>query len=267
MVIRAAILTKEYAAGDKLPAQSELAKHFGVARMTVQQALRVLKEEGLTVSRQGSGVFVRERNLKPVELRSFLERSFEASTVRIDFLGYTAETLHNAIAEPLDKIRAGRLTPTTIRLRLLLPDLDSLLALPVLASGAPSQSQDVRDRMREISERHINEMRKSIEELAELRLVKDASVEVKVIASSPLTKTYIINGDDVFFGYYPVRQHAVTIEGSKVEIFDPMGKDATMFHFNHDGDVESNDSILVENTREWFESLWTTIATSPLRNR
>jgi DNA-binding GntR family transcriptional regulator len=29
--------------------------------MTVQQAMRVLREEGLIVSRQGSGVFVRER--------------------------------------------------------------------------------------------------------------------------------------------------------------------------------------------------------------
>src|SRR4051794_38221054 len=59
--LRAAILTRKFQAGEKLPSQNELAERYGVARMTVQQALRLLREDGLIVSRQGSGVFVRER--------------------------------------------------------------------------------------------------------------------------------------------------------------------------------------------------------------
>lgn len=35
--------------------------------MTVQQSLRILGDENLIVSRQGSGVFVRERTGKPVD--------------------------------------------------------------------------------------------------------------------------------------------------------------------------------------------------------
>src|SRR5262249_49775963 len=39
----------------------ELAKFFGVARMTVQEAVRLLREEGFVVSQAGSGVYVRDR--------------------------------------------------------------------------------------------------------------------------------------------------------------------------------------------------------------
>jgi putative hydrolase of HD superfamily len=58
--IRAAILTSELKPGDRLPSGHELAKFFGVARMTVQQALRLLRDEGFLVSHPGSGVFVRQ---------------------------------------------------------------------------------------------------------------------------------------------------------------------------------------------------------------
>lgn len=67
--LRAAILTRQLQPGEKLPSGTELAKTYGVARMTVQQAIRVLRDEGLIVSRQGSGVFVRESTERPVELR------------------------------------------------------------------------------------------------------------------------------------------------------------------------------------------------------
>ncbi len=64
--MRAAILTRKLAQGEKLPSGSELAQRYGVARMTVQQAIRLLRDEGLIVSRQGSGVFVRERTARAI---------------------------------------------------------------------------------------------------------------------------------------------------------------------------------------------------------
>ena len=109
--LRAAILTKVFKAGDKLPSRAELAKKYEVAPMTVQNALRELRDEGLIVSRQGSGVFVRERTERPVGLRPHVERAFEADRVTIDFAGFSGETLHGIVQEPLDKIRIGRLTP------------------------------------------------------------------------------------------------------------------------------------------------------------
>src|SRR3954470_17133575 len=174
--LRAAILTKKFDAGEKLPSQAELASRYAVARMTVQQALRVLRDEGLIVSRQGSGVFVRERTERPVGLRPHVEAAFAADEVHIDFAGYTAETLNGAIQEPLDKIRAGRLTPAAIDLRLLLSDLSRPLALPAPVKQDPRADEAVRGRMSRLFERHALGVRDSIDELRELDLVRSAKV-------------------------------------------------------------------------------------------
>ncbi|WP_306512584.1 GntR family transcriptional regulator [Janibacter hoylei] len=258
--LRAAILTRKFEPGDKLPSQIELAKHYGVARMTVQQALRLLKDEGLTYSRQGSGVYARERTARPVGLRPHLEAAFEAEHVSIDFSGYTAETLHGSIAEPLDKVREGRLTPSSVRIRLLLSDMDRPLALPVAINNDPRSSSHVRSRMAGISARHAGAIAAAVDELADLGLVPETSVETRFHGSAPLFKAYIINESDVFFGYYPVVRHQVRLDGKRETIFDPMGKDAVMFQHTDDGDPDSLGSQFVSQTRDWFTSIWETIA-------
>ena len=63
--IRAAILSGELEPGAQLPTGHELAKFFGVSRMTVQTALRTLREEGFVRSRTGSGVYVRDQASLP----------------------------------------------------------------------------------------------------------------------------------------------------------------------------------------------------------
>src|SRR5947199_5619919 len=60
--LRDAILSQEFRPGDRLPSGPALASKFGVARDTARNAIRVLRDEGLVVSRQGSGVFVREQS-------------------------------------------------------------------------------------------------------------------------------------------------------------------------------------------------------------
>jgi DNA-binding GntR family transcriptional regulator len=49
----------ELAPGAKLPSRAEMKEEYGVAAMTIQNALSILKERGLIVGRQGQGVFVR----------------------------------------------------------------------------------------------------------------------------------------------------------------------------------------------------------------
>jgi periplasmic divalent cation tolerance protein len=66
--IREAIADGYYRQGDPLPSRAHLAEHFSVAPMTVQNALRVLRDEGVIVSRQGSGVFVRTVPAAPRDL-------------------------------------------------------------------------------------------------------------------------------------------------------------------------------------------------------
>ena len=47
--------------GDQLPSEVQLMDHYGVARMTVRSALRVLQAEGLITAEHGRGVYVRAR--------------------------------------------------------------------------------------------------------------------------------------------------------------------------------------------------------------
>jgi GntR family transcriptional regulator len=58
--LRAAIDAGTYVPGDRLPGENVLMGSYGVARMTARQALAALAAEGLTTTRQGVGVFVRE---------------------------------------------------------------------------------------------------------------------------------------------------------------------------------------------------------------
>ena len=57
--LREAINVGRFGPGDRLPSESELTQHYGVARMTVRQAIQELKTEGLVTSEHGRGVFVR----------------------------------------------------------------------------------------------------------------------------------------------------------------------------------------------------------------
>lgn len=59
--LRAAIGSGRIGPGEKVPSESQLMEHFGVARMTVRQALGDLRDEGLVVAEHGRGVFVRQR--------------------------------------------------------------------------------------------------------------------------------------------------------------------------------------------------------------
>ena len=259
--LRASILTKRegFEAGSKLPSGPELAKHFKVARGTVDKALDLLRNEGLIVTRQGSGSFVRERTERPVGLRPHLEAAFAQSQVTIDFAGFSSETLHNAMLEPLDKIRSGRFTPESIAVRLLLPDTTSPMAVPVLVDELKDEPA-LRERARHIARTNAAGIAHSVEVLAELGLVQSATVQVKVHRASPLFKVYILNRTEAFFGYYPVRERSATVDGDSHTFFDVTGKDTTLFHHAAGPDETSLGSQYVQQTQTWFDSVWSSIA-------
>jgi GntR family transcriptional regulator len=59
--LRAAVTRRRLREGQQLPSEAQLMTHYGVARMTVRNALRILQEEGLITAEHGRGVYVRPR--------------------------------------------------------------------------------------------------------------------------------------------------------------------------------------------------------------
>jgi GntR family transcriptional regulator len=57
--LRASIAAGEFRPGEKLPSGRDLSRRYGVALMTMQRAITLLRDEGLVASYQGRGVFVR----------------------------------------------------------------------------------------------------------------------------------------------------------------------------------------------------------------
>jgi 5'-deoxynucleotidase YfbR-like HD superfamily hydrolase/DNA-binding transcriptional regulator YhcF (GntR family) len=64
--IRAAILNGELQPAERLPTTDELAELFGVAKLTVGSAVRLLRDEGYLTSRPGAGVWVSGQATLPV---------------------------------------------------------------------------------------------------------------------------------------------------------------------------------------------------------
>lgn len=59
--LRTQIVAGEFPPGDKLPTESRLTDLYGVSRTVVREAIATLAADGMVESRQGAGVFVRER--------------------------------------------------------------------------------------------------------------------------------------------------------------------------------------------------------------
>jgi GntR family transcriptional regulator len=57
--LRDAIERGRLTEGERLPSEAQLIDHYGVARMTVRNAIQILQTEGLVVAEHGRGVFVR----------------------------------------------------------------------------------------------------------------------------------------------------------------------------------------------------------------
>ncbi len=85
-------------------------------------------------------------------------------------------------------------------------------------------------------------------------------MQIRVHKCAPLFKLYILNNEEAFFGFYPVREHTVTLKGEQRSIYDLMGKDALLFHQEATEDETAAGTLYVRQAREWFESMWQTIS-------
>ncbi|MEO1193339.1 MAG: FadR/GntR family transcriptional regulator [Pseudomonadota bacterium] len=103
--LRRAILDGTYAYRERLPAERDLAQHYGASRSTVREALRQLEEGRLVTRRVGSGTFVCYRSSSETDDVAERTSPLELTEVRIAVEPQMARlaTLH-ATQRDLDRL-------------------------------------------------------------------------------------------------------------------------------------------------------------------
>jgi hypothetical protein len=137
---------------------------------------------------------------------------------------------------------------------MLLPDTSRPMVLPCRADDL-SDDPDYRARAHRLTARHAHAILDTVNELASLSLVQQADAQIRAHPCPPLFKLYILNGEELFFGFYPIIKHAIPLASGPRDIYDLMGKDAVVFHHSvHSG--HPADAPYVEQARSWFTSMW-----------
>jgi hypothetical protein len=187
-------------------------------------------------------------------LRPYIEHAFTAEHVAIDFAGFSGETLHGVVQEPLDKIRTGEIKPAGVSIRMLLPDTTRPMAVPCRVEDL-ADDPDYRARMHQITGRHAYAILETVQELARLGRIREASTEIRAYQVPPLFKLYLLNGDEAFFGLYPLVEHKIPFPDGSHPVYDLMGKDAVVFrHSKTTGDAA--EAQFVDQAQGWFDSMW-----------
>ncbi|MCI5109451.1 MAG: FadR family transcriptional regulator [Marivita sp.] len=107
--LKSRITRGHYGANEKLPAEKDLSVQFGVSRPVLRAALEQLREDGLIVSRQGAGNFVRMSRetalgYTPVETIADIQRCYEFRlTVEVDGAGLACQRRNQDILDEMSQ--------------------------------------------------------------------------------------------------------------------------------------------------------------------
>lgn len=138
-MLREAISSGQLAAEERLPSEAALIDHFGVARMTVRQAVQELRAEGLVISEHGRGVFVRPAP----PIRRLASDRFARHHRASGKAAFTVEAEKSGYAPQVDSIKVTREKPNATvaeHLRLAPDDEVVVRSRRYLADGRPIET-------------------------------------------------------------------------------------------------------------------------------
>ncbi|WP_189762301.1 GntR family transcriptional regulator [Streptomyces xanthochromogenes] len=276
--LRALISCGELRVGEHLPTQAQLSERFSVPRGAVRGAVELLEREGLIRrAQQGTPPTVARPDRRPdrqdrrevpgprrhsprpagVFLGERVAQCFRQDEVTIDAYCLNGETLASALAGPLVTVQAEGAGPRRVAVRILLPDAEAPLALPQVIGDLGNTRP--RERLRITSDHIYGSLRHSLRMLKVRDLVPDVTVEARKVSITPTQKVYILNGSEVLAGHYQVTERTVDLDRNPIEIYDMLGVEGMLFRHTVVDDDQVTRSY-VEQTQQWFDSLWNTIA-------
>jgi GntR family transcriptional regulator len=105
--LRTAIERGRLREGDQLPSEAQLMDYYGVARMTIRNAMRLLQDEGLVTAEHGKGSYVRRR--PPV--RRLASDRFAQRHRKEGKAAFITEAEHVGATPDVDMINVSELRP------------------------------------------------------------------------------------------------------------------------------------------------------------
>ncbi|MDX2705009.1 hypothetical protein PV350_19390 [Streptomyces sp. PA03-6a] len=199
------------------------------------------------------------------ELRECASRAFDRRDVRIDFFGFTSETLLQITRTPMQRIADEARGRYRVRIRIMTPDLMAPMSLPcrlVPCEGGVQgyrmvDDPDFRTQMRGIideSVRVLTELKSNIESS-----IPGARVEISFRVAphlSPQFKLFLFNDEEACHGYYPIVAEEVGGLGqSPSRRLNPKGFTVGgMALLSRRGGPAVRE--LYEQHRQWFDRHW-----------
>ncbi|WP_052457140.1 winged helix-turn-helix domain-containing protein [Streptomyces sp. AcH 505] len=257
--LRSRILDGRLSAGEALPKQQQLQRHYQVGRGTIQSAQQMLRDEGLLedgAPGRAARVANRTTNLRP--LAYYIAQAFTARHVVLDVWSLTTEQLSQAVRNEVEAILEGRRRPPeTITVRVLLPDLTTSHPYPRHADD-PTDPRPLL-RLRHVIRTYAGALEHSLTRLAERGLVGQVSVAIRGLPTIPGEKRYLINGTEMLTAYYWLERGQMqnNPDGASLDVIELRGGD--LFRSTLDG-ADASEQARFEQVKLWFDTRWDEVA-------
>ncbi|MGW1005400.1 hypothetical protein [Streptomyces sp. NPDC002520] len=188
------------------------------------------------------------------QLGSFVSEAFDARKVEISFLGYTGETLFNALYHRLEDLVDNPGPIRRVSIRMLIPDFGLPMTVPskVGDEDLPVDDPHFRTRM----EQRCREYDGILSQLAE-RLTATGPVvvecEYRFYPGIPRDKICIFNRKQVLHGLYDLSAR-MRLDPMGDEYFDPKGYRTDLNVWSRDGSSAAEAAVSTWNKH--FDDLW-----------
>ncbi|CAL9541224.1 hypothetical protein [Streptomyces sp. NPDC091294] len=254
--------------GDLLKAQDFVGGSFAAL-----VALILFDAVGDTSPEETSGVYV----LGDLEdLGQPVAEAFKARHVRIDFHGFSMQTLLGLLRPSLTRLADQETAMRDLTLQLVVAHLNLPLSIPGKLEPAPDSaglppgtlyfgdSPENRERMREdFTRRNWEELTELLDRVHERNPHIAISCEVRESPNVPERKLYILNQELVFSAPYGIRKKTTSWRGRSVQILDTEGFGARHGNARIIGwdrrSTSRSTQELAEHHIEWQRNLWDTL--------
>ena len=192
--------------------------------------------------------------VKSRELGSFVTEAFRERSVEISFLGYTGETLYNALYHRLEGLLDDPGPTRHVSIRFLVPDFRQPMTVPsrVGPDGTPVDDEEFRKRLETKCWEYDRTLSAIAHRLTTVGRVR-AECEYRFYPGIPRDKVCIFNRELVLHGLYDVVARTVGY-GSEPEYYDPKGYLTDLNVWSREDSDDAKSAVATWNKH--FNDLW-----------